>query len=126
MRFNPQNHVLFRWAIKDFKLGEGTYWETEIKASKQAPVLVFAANLSAMFDPNEVKDPHKFNINRPDHHYLFFGYGPHECLGKYMSEIQIPLLIKHVLALEGLKRAEDDQFNPRDLRPEHFFLEFKV
>ena len=126
MRFNPQNHVLFRWAIKDFTLGEGTYWKTEITASKERPVLVFAANLSAMFDPDVVKDPHKFNINRPDDHYLFFGYGPHECLGKYMSEIQIPLLIKHVLMLEGLKRAADDQFHPRDLRPEHFILEFKV
>ena len=126
MRFNPQNHVLYRLAIGDFTLGDGKYWETHIKASVEKPVLVFAANLSAMFDPDEVVEPDKFNIDRPPHHYLFFGYGPHECLGKYMSEIQIPLLIKHVLTLEGLRRAVADTFNPRDILPKHYFLEFKA
>jgi len=127
MRFNPQNHVLFRLAIDDFKLGETEWWETEIiKASIEAPVLVFAANLSAMFDPDEVVDPEIFNIDRPDHHYLFFGHGPHECLGKQISEIQVPLLVKNVVTLEGLRRAKDDQFDPRDLRPKHFFLEFNA
>ena len=127
MRFNPQNHVLFRLAIDDFRLGENTWWDTgTIKASMEAPVLVFAANLSAMFDPDTVVEPYTFNIDRPDEHYTFFGHGPHECLGKQISEIQIPLLVKNIVTLEGLKRAEDHQFDPRDLRPKHFSLEFKA
>ena len=127
MRFNPQNHVLFRLAIDDFKLGEGKPWETgTIKASPEAPVLVFAGNLSAMFDPDTVSEPDTYKIDRPDEHYIFFGHGPHECLGKQISEIQIPLLVKNILILEGLKRAADSQFDPRDLRPKHFFLEFNA
>ena len=127
MRFNPQNHVLFRLAMKDFKLGEGKPWETGlIKATKKNPVLVFAATLGAMFDPDEIKRPTKtFNINRGDHEYLFFGHEHHKCLGEYISRIQLPVLVKHVLTLKELKEAKETEFHPRDLRPEHYFLEFK-
>ncbi len=127
MRFNPQNHVLFRLAIDDFKLGEGTWWETgTIKASPEAPILVFAANLSAMFDPDSVSEPYTFKIDRADEDYIFFGHGPHECLGKQISEIQIPLLVKNIVTLEGLKRAAGSQFDPRDLQPTNFILEFNA
>lgn len=121
MRFNPQNHVLFRLALKPFKLAVGTDRETECPA----PALVFAANLGAMFDPDKIQNPEEFQLNRPDDNYLFFGYEHHRCLGEQISRIQIPLLVKHVMSLGKLRRPEGgDQFDPLDLRPEHFLLEF--
>lgn len=128
MRFNPQNHVVFRLGIKDFKLGEGEPWETEtIKATKEKPVLVFAATLGAMFDPDKIKpDPTKFHIHRGEDQYLFFGHEHHKCLGEYISRIQVPILVKQVLAQKGLKEAKETQFHPRNLLPEHYFLEFKA
>ena len=128
MRFNPQNHVVFRLAFKDFKLGEGEPWETEtIKATKEKPVLVFAATLGAMFDPDKIKpDPTKFHIHRGEDQYLFFGHEHHKCLGEYISRIQVPILVKQVLAQKGLKEAKETQFHPRNLLPEHYFLEFKA
>ncbi len=124
MRFNPQNHVLFRLALKPFKLAVGTDRETELI---QAPALVFAGTLGAMFDPEKIQNPEEFRLNRPDDNYLFFGYEHHRCLGEQISRIQVPLLVKHVVTLRNLRRAEGgDQFDPLDLRPEHFLLEFNV
>ncbi len=123
MRFNPQNHVLFRLAQEPFKLAEGTNRETVCPA----PALVFAGNLGAMFDAEKIQDPEEFRLDRPDDNYLFFGYEHHRCLGEQISRIQIPLLVKHVVTLSNLRRPEDgDQFNPLDLRPEHFLLEFNA
>lgn len=123
MRFNPQNHVLFRLALKPFKLAEGTDRETDCPA----PALVFAGNLGAMFDAEKIQNPEEFRLDRPDENYLFFGYEHHRCLGEQISRIQIPLLVKHVVTLSKLRRPEGgDQFNPLDLRPEHFLLEFNA
>ncbi len=120
MRFNPQNHVLFRWCEKTHVLAQGTTRATQIPANS----LVFAATLSAMFDKDKIADPEKFNPVRPDDNYLFFGYALHECLGRYISPILIREVIKRVLTLTNLRRAKNDQFNPLDLLPEHFMLEF--
>lgn len=121
MRFNPQNHVLFRLALKPFTLAVGTDRETDCPA----PALVFAGNLGAMFDAEKIQDPEEFRLDRPDDNYLFFGYEHHRCLGEQISRIQIPLLIKHVVTLSNLRRpGGGDQFAPLDLRPEHFLLEF--
>lgn len=123
MRFNPQNHVLFRLAKKDYTLAKNTPRETFIKA----PALVFAGTLGAMFDDEKIQDPEKFRLDRPDDNYLFFGYEHHKCLGEQISRIQIPLLVKHVVTLGNLRRPNGgDQFEPLDLRPEHFWLEFNA
>jgi cytochrome P450 len=124
MRFNPQNHVLFRLAMKPFKLAVGTNRETNLIP---APALIFAGTLGAMFDPEKFEHPEEFRLNRPDEDYLFFGYEHHRCLGERISRIQIPVLVKHVVTLNQLRRAPDGEgFNPLDLRPEHFWLEFNT
>jgi Dyp-type peroxidase family len=124
MRFNPQNHVLFRWCEKTHVLAQGTTRATQIPANS----LVFAATLSAMFDDindgGKISDPEKFIPGRPDNNYLFFGYELHECFGRYISPILIREVIKRVLPLNNLRRAKNDQFKPLDLLPEHFMLEF--
>lgn len=122
LRFNPQNHVLARWCEKLHVLAEGTPRATQIPANS----LVFAATLSAMFDKDKVKnpDPEEFSPGRPDDNYLFFGYQRHECLGRYISPVLIREVLKRVLILKSLRRAKTDQFNPLDVLPLHFMLEF--
>jgi cytochrome P450 len=118
MRFNPQNHVLFRMCAQPSKLGG-----VDIPPGS----LVFAATLSAMFDPQKFPDPEEFSIDpqkRRREDYLFFGHDLHECLGRYISEVQIREVLKQVLILKKLRRAKDDQYDPLDLLPKHFMLEF--
>ncbi len=126
MRFNPQNHVLFRVATKKIVLAKNTDRETVVHPGS----LVFAGTLGAMFDKDKIEQPEEFRINRPADNYLFFGYDHHSCLGEYISYVQIPILVKQVLTLKGLKRRPKskggDQFDPLNLLPEHFYLEFEA
>lgn len=121
MRFNPQNHVLFRLCVQDTILAKGTARETKIKKG----TLVFAATLSAMFDEEgPFKQPAEFKLDRNPEEYLFFGYDGHKCLGRYLVPVVLQEVLMPVLSLKNLRRAHDDRFDPLDLRPEHFDLEF--
>ncbi|MGH7230454.1 MAG: cytochrome P450, partial [Nitrospiraceae bacterium] len=120
MRFNPQNHVIYRWCEMPYILAEGTDRATAVPANS----LVFAATLSAMFDSGKVSDPEVFKPDRPDDNYLFFGYGLHACLGRHLGPMLIREVVKRVLTLPNLRRAQDDGFDPLDLLPRHFMLEF--
>ena len=96
-----------------------------------------SGELSAMFDDAAIValrgDPSKFLPGR--HHltdtkpkgfspFLFFGNDGHECMGRYLSPIILQKVLTHLLKLKNLQRANDDPFDPLDLRPEHFLLEF--
>lgn len=121
MRFNPQNHVVFRQCAADTIIAKRTPRETLIKKG----TLVFVATLSAMFDPEgPFSEPHEFRLDRQPEHYLFFGYDAHECMGRYLIPSVIQELFMRLLTLDNLRRAKDDSFDPLDLFPEHFYLEF--
>ena len=102
LRFHTPAPILVRVAMADHVLSKGTPFETTIPAGK----LVFASNGSAMMDETEVDQPLEFRTNRPAHHYLHFGWGIHQCLGKYISQVQVVEMVKAVLALPGLRRAD--------------------
>lgn len=118
MRFNPQNHVIFRVCLKP----------TKLRGVQVNPgTLVFAATYSAMFDADVLEAPEAFRVDRPENNYLFFGHEHHKCLGEYISRVQLPILVKHVIALEELKRAKGgDKFDPMETLPQHFMLTFKA
>mgnify|MGYP001021390954 CR=1 FL=1 len=121
MRFNPQNHVLFRSCEKDTPFAAGTGRKTVIKRG----TLVFAATLSAMHDPTgPFTQPETFNPGRDPSLYLFFGHDGHECLGRHLVPMILQEVFLRLLTLENLRRAHDDPFDPVDLLPEHFYLEF--
>jgi cytochrome P450 len=100
MRFEPQGPGLFRKAMRDCVIAEGTHHETELRAG----TTVFAATQSAMHDDDVVDDPGDFRTDRPRHHYLHFGVGMHECFGRFASTMAIPLIAKSLLRRDGLAR----------------------
>jgi cytochrome P450 len=104
MRFAPQGPGLFRRAMRDCVIAEGTHHETELPKG----TTVFAATQSAMHDDDVVDDPGEFRTDRPPHHYMHFGVGLHECFGRFASLMAIPLIAKALLRRNGLQRAPGD------------------
>jgi cytochrome P450 len=100
-RFWPLAPGLFRQCEEDYRLAGGTWRSRVIPRG----ALVLAATRSAMFDGRRVEDPRSFRTDRPDHAYLHFGYGQHECFGLYMNRVMVPEICKAVLKLPGLRRA---------------------
>ncbi|WP_321392428.1 cytochrome P450 [Emcibacter sp.] len=100
-RFNPMNPVIFRIAARDYVLAEGTLRQRKIPKG----TFVFAANLSAMFDPWTIRSPKQFDINRPPEDYILWGLGMHRCFGEYISHAAMPAFLKPLLRQENLRRA---------------------
>lgn len=93
LRFSPIVAFMFREAASDFTIARGTEREKAIgKGTALLPL-----SMSAMFDPDWVEEPDVFKPDRPFHAYLHFGYGHHECLGRYVGAVMIPEIVKHVL-----------------------------
>ncbi|MFG1477120.1 cytochrome P450 [Xanthobacter sp. V4C-4] len=93
LRFSPIVAFMFRAAASTYTLAQGTPREKVIGAG----TVLLPLSLSAMFDPDFVEAPDQFRPNRPFHTYLHFGYGHHECLGRYVGSVMIPEIVKRVL-----------------------------
>jgi len=108
LRYVPIGPFLFRKAASDYTVGRGTERETTISKGK----VVLAATLSAMFDPLIFERPDEFLPNRNWYHYFHFGFGSHECLGKYIGMVMIPEMVRQLLRREGIQpSAEIDYQN---------------
>ena len=105
MRFAPQGPGLFRKAMRDCVIAEGTHHETELRQG----TTVFASTQSAMNDDDVVDGPGEFRTDRPRHHYMHFGVGMHECFGRFASAMAIPLIAKALLRRDRLERAAGDE-----------------
>ncbi|MGA8222810.1 MAG: cytochrome P450 [Candidatus Acidiferrales bacterium] len=104
LRFNPNNPGLFRITGEDYPLAKGQIHGVTIPKGTQ----VFAATLSAMFDGTKVDHPDDFRTDRPPYVYMHFGYGLHSCFGRYINQVQIPGILKPLLACKKLRRAPGD------------------
>jgi cytochrome P450 len=100
LRFNPHNPVILRFCKNGAVIGKGTKRERKIPPG----TTVYAATLGGMFDPETVKNPKQFDPERKVD-YMHFGYGPHTCAGKYISEVTAPELVAGLLKLKNLRRA---------------------
>jgi cytochrome P450 len=104
MRFNSFGAGVFRVANEDYIVASGTFRSKKIlKGSK-----VLVALQSAMLDGRELDDPKSFRLDRPDHHYMHFGYGMHTCFGQHINMVQIPMIVKALLRCKNLRRATGD------------------
>ena len=99
LRFAPSVPFMFRQVESDHVLGRGSACETRIRKGRTVLPLSF----SAMFDADWVPDPERFDPNRPDHAYLHFGLGHHECLGRYVAGVVIPEIVRRILLRDGLR-----------------------
>lgn len=122
LRFDPINPVIYRRANRDTVIARSTLRARKIKKG----TMVFASNLSAMFDPLKMDDPESFSPDRPWSDYILWGYGLHTCSGAYINRAVIPAMLAPVLARDGLRRAAgaagqiDTNGTPF---PHHFCLE---
>lgn len=100
LRFNPHNPAVLRYCKHGSVIGKGTKYEKKIPQGK----IVYAATLGAMFDPEVVKNPNEFDPERTND-FMHFGYGPHLCTGKFISEVTVPELVSGLLRQKNLRRA---------------------
>jgi cytochrome P450 len=106
LRFRPINPLVIRQVKQDYLLGAGEAHATMIPKGG----VVFNLTASAMLDERVVEKPVEFNPRRPASHYLHFGTGHHTCFGAYISRIQIPQILKPLLARDGLRIAAPPEF----------------
>jgi len=84
---------MFRQASADYAIAKGTDHETDIRAHTN----VLLISQSAMFDSYAYEKPETFNPNRNWYHHFNFGFGSHECLGKYVGMVLIPEMVRQVM-----------------------------
>lgn len=99
-RLNPINPGLFRIARHDTALrykGEAR----EVRAGTR----VFASTATAMVDGRVLDDPLEIRLDRPDTHYLTYGYGLHACTGRYLNDLHIATLLSRALARGKVDRV---------------------
>lgn len=95
LRFSPVNPVLYRRSVRD----------TQISGTPvPAGTMVFAANLSAMFDESAVPHPGRFIAGRPWGIYALWGEGLHLCWGDHINKAILPAMLTPLLAKPGLKQ----------------------
>jgi cytochrome P450 len=105
LRFNPINPLVFRLCEEDYILASGTPRATRISKTS----IVFACTASAMFDATELVEPEKFSLDRPNYHYIHFGYGHHTCLGQYVATVEIPEIVKQIILRPGVRLIPGDE-----------------
>lgn len=102
LRYVPISPYLFRKVASDYTIAKGTDHAVAVKAGS----LVLAVTQSAMFDPRAFEDPEAFKPGRNWYHYFHFGFGSHECLGKYIGMVMIPEMVRQILLMPGLRALE--------------------
>lgn len=50
-----------------------------------------------MFDAYAYEDPDEYAPDRNWYHHFNFGFGSHECLGKYVGMVMIPEMVRQVV-----------------------------
>jgi cytochrome P450 len=116
LRFNPLNPVIYRRANRDVTIAASTLRARRIRKGS----MVFASNLSAMFDPLKIDDPRAFRTSRPWGDYLLWGYGFHACFGAHINRAVLPVMLRPVLARENLRPAGEIDGGDTPPFPQHF------
>lgn len=101
LRFNPHNAFVQRYSQEGAILGRGTPRQRTLSSGKR----VVFGTLSSMFDREVFDDPGHFRIDRQASLYLHFSSGLHACQGRYVSGLQIPIIVAAVLQLSEVRRA---------------------
>lgn len=103
LRFVPITSYLFRTAVSDYTAVKGTNYETVLRAG----TYVLPVTLSAMFDEPVFEPPDQFIPQRNWYNYSHFGFGDHECLGRYVGMVMIPEMVRQVLLSNDIDSKGD-------------------
>lgn len=117
LRFVPISPYMFRQASIDCTVARGTDHETRIPSGTN----VLLITQSAMFDDYANSDPETFDPNRNWYHHFNFGYGSHECLGKYIGMVMIPEMVRHIVLQPGIKAQGNMDYKDGPF-PEEYIL----
>lgn len=101
LRFVPIAPYLFRLSASDYTVGMGKPYATKIPAG----TYVLPVTQSAMFDTLAFENPDDFVPNRNWYHYFHFGFGSHECLGKYVGMVMIPEMVRQVILRQHISAS---------------------
>ncbi len=99
LRYVPISPFVFRQAAERYTVAKGREHETIIE--KDTNIII--ATQSAMFDPYAYENPDEFNPDRTFYHNFIFGYGSHECLGKYVGMVMMPEMVRQVILRTNIK-----------------------
>ena len=103
LRFVPITSYLFRTTVSDYTAAKGTNYETVLRAG----TYVLPVTLSATFDERAFESPEAFIPQRNWYNYFHFGFGSHECLGRYVGMVMIPEMVRQVLIKQGVEPKGD-------------------
>jgi cytochrome P450/glutathione S-transferase len=101
LRFNPAQPGVIRYSeTKQTIKGKGNK-----VYNIPAKTMIFALTAAAMFDPAAFPNPKTFNPER-DSVYMNYGFGLHECYGKYINAVTISEFTAAVLRLKNVRREK--------------------
>lgn len=123
MRFKPIWIGPWRYVPRDTYVAKGTSRERLIKEG----TTVMPATLSAMFDPEAVEHPDKFDPTRARREYLVYGHGIHLCIGAEVARVQIGESLRALFQKKGVRRASGaaGRLSRLGAYPEHLKVEFE-
>jgi len=99
LRFVPITPYLFRTTASDYTAAKGTGYEIVLRAG----TYVLPVTMSATFDERAFDSPDEFIPQRNWYNYFHFGFGSHECLGRYVGMVMIPEMVRQVLIRQDIK-----------------------
>ncbi|MEM9366898.1 MAG: cytochrome P450 [Planctomycetota bacterium] len=88
LRRRPLSPAMLREASRQVSVGG---------SSVDKETLIVLSTLGAMHDSAAFPRPAAMDPRRPLDRYLHFGHGIHQCVGRDINAIQIPLLVKNLL-----------------------------
>lgn len=122
LRFRPMLPLLVRDCPRETIIANGTGRVRVVPAGAR----VLAAPLAAMFDPDAIPQPWRFDPQRPLEKYIHFGDGERRCFGRYVAECALMEMVRAVLRIPGLARAPgaDGRIRYEGPAPYSFVLTF--
>ncbi len=117
LRFVPITPYLFRTTASDYTAAKGTEYETVLRAG----TYVLPVTMSATFDDRAFDSPDEFIPQRNWYNYFHFGFGSHECLGRYVGMVMIPEMVRQVLIRQDIKAKAAIDYKAGPF-PEQYYL----
>jgi cytochrome P450 len=121
LRFVPISPYLFRQTATAYTVGKGTDHATTIEKD----TIVLTLTQSAMFDPRAFENPEDFVPQRNWYHYFHFGFGSHECLGKYIGMVMIPEMVRQIVRRPNLAAQGRIDYEGGSL-PQHYAVSWNT